>query len=659
MSVSLPVRIVVAVCLAASISFASVPAFAVPMFSETVIAGESGPYLMPPTQAAPEMDGRLIVYEYKPGIGVVPLDTDIKVYDIETGAVQEASDRTGDNDVNDTNPDVSMDTVVYQSTLNAHLNIYMYNTSWYNWRAVTNETAAQTLPRISGRYILWHDAGLDYLKYYCVDWPQYMNQQVPGSVSPYEGSWDIDGDTVVCAREQTPGNFTFYKWTLWSDATPEAFGTHLNAGDIADVRLHNGRMTYTYGAALDNVGVMLIHDGDARLLTSSGRDADLFHEMYAYEIIPNDNIGFTLNGVWSAILGLPTNVETDPSAFGNRVAFERDSYNGDIIMTRSSEPLVDRTAGANRYDTAAAVSKRYFLAGADNVVLCTGEDFPDALAAAPWARFLKAPVLLTQRTSVPAAVMNEIDRLGATNVWIIGGDSAVSSAVKAQLEAEGLTVNRQLQGPDRYATAAKVADALYDALLADGRPFSNMAFVARGDSFADALSVAPVAAATYSPIILVKTHAPLPAASDDVFERLPIWEAFIIGGTDVVDGEVELAIEQWTTLHLGANSPATRIAGVDRYDTSARVLGNAISMNWLDLDTIGVATGLNFPDALGGGAALGSYGSPLVLTRPDVLSPPVKAVLEDHAWEIGRADVFGGSDVVSEGVRSTLSGLMP
>lgn len=48
-----------------------------------------------------------------------------------------------------------------------------------------------------------------------------------------------------------------------------------------------------------------------------------------------------------------------------------------------------------------------------------------------------------------------------------------------------------------------------------------------------------------------------------------------------------------------------------------------------------------------------------MLTRPDVLSPPVKAVLEDHAWEIGRADVFGGSDVVSEGVRSTLSGLMP
>ncbi|MHB1136207.1 MAG: hypothetical protein ACYC1X_05385, partial [Coriobacteriia bacterium] len=74
-----------------------------------------------------------------------------------------------------------------------------------------------------------------------------MNQQIPGTVGVYYGSWDIDGDTVVYAREQTPGDFTFYKWTLFSDATPEAFATHSDAGDIADVRLHNGRMTYTYG----------------------------------------------------------------------------------------------------------------------------------------------------------------------------------------------------------------------------------------------------------------------------------------------------------------------------------------------------------------------------------------------------------------------------
>ncbi|MHB1136208.1 MAG: hypothetical protein ACYC1X_05390 [Coriobacteriia bacterium] len=79
------------------------------------------------------------------------------------------SDREGDNNVDDINPDVSLDTVVYQSVLNLHVNVYLYNISWDNWRAVTNVTAAQTLPRISGRYILWHDAGTTALKYYATD----------------------------------------------------------------------------------------------------------------------------------------------------------------------------------------------------------------------------------------------------------------------------------------------------------------------------------------------------------------------------------------------------------------------------------------------------------------------------------------------------------
>jgi putative cell wall-binding protein len=483
---------------------------------------------------------------------------------------------------------------------------------------------------------------------------------MPGTIAAHPGSWDIDGDTVVFARKHGAGDFTFYKWTVSAKAVPpEAFGQHLGAGDIADVRLHNGRMTYTYGAALDSVGVVMLHDGFGGLLAYDARDADLFHEMYAYEIIPDEDIDFRHNEFWQTTLGTTTYAEINPSVFGNRVAFERVVNNGDIILARSSEPLIDRTAGDTRYETVVAVSKRYFRSGADNVVLCTGEDFPDALSAAPWARFLKAPVLLTRRAAVPQTVMDEIDRLGAKNVWIIGGENAVSATVQTQLQAAGLTVDRQLQGTDRYATSAKIAMFLYDALAADGRPPGHTAFVARGDAFPDALAVAPVAAATYSPILLVRTQAPLPPAIDDVFEHLPIWFTYIAGGTDVVSEGVEEAIEARNTAHYGANSSATRMAGDDRYETSARVMQHAVSRGWLDLDTLGVATGLNFPDALGGGAALGTYGSPLVLTRPGTLPPKVADAITYRAHEIGRVDIFGGEDVVSDGVRTTIAGLLP
>lgn len=662
MSARRSIRILLTACLVTALTIGATPAGAVTTFPERVIAGGPVSIGVAPVQAKPEMDGSHIAYEFTPGIDTGSIDTDIKVYDMKYGVTTDVSDRAGDNDVHDINPDVSMDNVVYQSVLNLHANVYLYNTSWYNWRAITNETHAQTLPRISGRYVLWHDADTTALKCYCLDWPQYMDQQVPASVGVHYGSygsWDIDGDTVVFARQDTPGDFTFYKWTVSSDTLPEAFATHEDAIDVADVRLHSGKITYTWGSELENYASRYIREDPAPYSRTWRHDADLFHDVTAYEITAGNNIGFVRDGHWDTELGSSTLVETEPTVFGNRVAYKRYVNAGDIIMATASEPLVDRTAGGNRYETVVAVSKEYFPAGADTVVLCTGENFPDALAAAPWARFLKAPVLLTQRTSVPAVVMAEIERLGATNVWIVGGDGAVAPSVKTQLVGAGLSVDRQLQGEDRYETSAKIANFLYEALTADGRPFSHEAFIARGDDFADALSVAPMAAATYSPIILVRTHLPLPPASNNVLKFLPIRYAWIVGGTAVVDANVETAIEEWTTLHLGADSPATRIAGVDRYDTSARVLGNAISSNYLDLDTVGVATGLNFPDALGGGAALGTYGSPILLTNPGALPATVQDRVTDHRYEIGRVDIFGGTSVVSDGVETTLIGLLP
>ncbi|MDZ4179721.1 MAG: cell wall-binding repeat-containing protein [Coriobacteriia bacterium] len=634
---------------------------AAPMFSETVVAGGSGIGIAP-TQTNPEMDGRYIVYDYTPGFVLGVADSDIKAYDLQTGETIDVSDPV-DNDTDQILPDVSMDTIVYQSQGIADWNIFLYNIPWDNTIQITNELShAQTTPRISGGYVIWHDAQTDALKYWSLHWPQHSAPRlIPGTVGVYDGSWDIDGDTVVFALQEANGDFTFYKWTVEETlVAPRKFDTLTSAVvQIADVRLHHDTVTYTYGGGLDRLAVISLRGVRFRPFFMHARDGDVFHgSMYAYESVSEGGIGVVHDGLWSTTLGVGGAAESNPSVFGNRVAFERDVNNGDIILGRSSEPLVDRTSGADRYATAVAVSQEYFRTGADNVVLCTGENFPDALAAAPWARYLKAPVLLTRRTSLPGVVMDEIERLGAVNVWIVGGQSAVSSAVHAQLLGAGLDVSRELQGSDRYETSAKIATLLHNAVTAGGRPLDK-AFVVRGDAFPDALAVAPVAAAIYSPIVLVRSNAPLPSASENVFKSLHIKHAFIVGGTDVIDEEVELAIEELTTANLGSTSPAVRWAGSDRYATSVEVVRNAVAMNWVDLDTLGFATGANFPDALGGGAALGTYGSPLLLTRGTSLPTSVSDRVTYHRWEIGRADIFGGASVVSDGVRDTIAGLIP
>ena len=54
-----------------------------------------------------------------------------------------------------------------------------------------------------------------------------------------------------------------------------------------------------------------------------------------------------------------------------------------------------RVSGATRYGTASAAAATGFPDGATNVVLASGEAFPDALAAGGLAGTLDAPILLT------------------------------------------------------------------------------------------------------------------------------------------------------------------------------------------------------------------------------------------------------------------------
>ena len=68
---------------------------------------------------------------------------------------------------------------------------------------------------------------------------------------------------------------------------------------------------------------------------------------------------------------------------------------------------------------------------------------------------------------------------------------------------------------------------------------------------------------------------------------------------------------------------ADRFAGDDRYETAA-LLADTFAYS---KGEVAVTTGLNLPDALAGGAALGSYSVSVLLTRPAALDPFAHAYL--------------------------------
>ncbi len=310
---------------------------------------------------------------------------------------------------------------------------------------------------------------------------------------------------------------------------------------------------------------------------------------------------------------------------------------------------VERLADGNRFLTAVALSQQTFAGGSvSTVVLATGESYADALAASSLAGAHGSPLLLTQRAVLPSAVLAEITRLGATDVVLVGGEAAISSGVATALGGAGKSV-RRVAGSNRYATAAEVAREVAIVL---GGSTPSTALVVRGDGFADALAVAPIAYRQRFPVLLTPTNT-LHASTSDAITDLGISEVLVAGGKSAVSDGVLGAIDA-----LSGVDTVSRVSGSNRYDTAAKVARRALDEGWCSAAFIGVATGANFPDALGGGAVCGARGGVLLLTAPDSLSPETAAFLSDHSSQVLYVRLFGGLSALTSGVHSQIEALL-
>ncbi len=93
----------------------------------------------------------------------------------------------------------------------------------------------------------------------------------------------------------------------------------------------------------------------------------------------------------------------------------------------------------------------------------------------------------------------------------------------------------------------------------------------------------------------------------------------------------------------------TRYQGADRYDTSAAIVDANYSPG---VPVVYIASGLNFPDALAGGAAAANAGGPLLLVEPSAIPPAVASELT--RLSPASIVVLGGSPAVSDVVVTAL-----
>lgn len=302
-------------------------------------------------------------------------------------------------------------------------------------------------------------------------------------------------------------------------------------------------------------------------------------------------------------------------------------------------PTVRRQSGPDRYSNAVQVSRLAFPSTAPCVVLASGTAFADSLAGAPLAHAKDAPLLLVNGTTLRADVRQEIARLRASEVIILGGTKSVDAAIAADVKrGTRVTSVRRIAGSDRYETAARIASAL---AVESGRPTG--AFVVAGDKVADGISAGPVAALNGWPVLLVKRDA-VPDSTAATIRSLSVTSTVIVGG--------EASVSAATQRRLPS---ATRISGANRYEVAAAVAAFGASRGLLPLRAI-LATGESFPDALTAGVAAARFRAPVLLTTSTRLSDSTRAQLAGQRADTLEVVAVGGTRSVSDATLSQVRG---
>lgn len=297
-----------------------------------------------------------------------------------------------------------------------------------------------------------------------------------------------------------------------------------------------------------------------------------------------------------------------------------------------AESSVERLAGGNRFATAVAVSRAQYPDGAPLAFIATGANYADALSISAAASGV-GPVLLVERDRLPTETADELSRLSPFGIIVVGGTAAISEQTMIAVARYSGRETRRIAGSNRFATAAEISRAAFEA-------GSDVAFVASGHDFRDALAATPAAAAFTAPLLLTAPTA-LPAATEEELGRLTPERIVVVGDTaDVSDAVVA---------RLRDLAPdVIRIGDPDDEVTSAEVSRATFTSS----DIAFVATSVAFADGLTGGAFAGAIPAPLMLVSQDRVSDAVKCELVRLG--VQSIVVLGGPAAISDRVVAEL-----
>ena len=298
---------------------------------------------------------------------------------------------------------------------------------------------------------------------------------------------------------------------------------------------------------------------------------------------------------------------------------------------------IQRLSGDNRYETSVEVSEKNFKS-VDTVVLASGQNIADALVASSYADIEEAPILLTNKNSISDEVLDEIERLKADKVVIVGGQSSISSSVESRLKKEDIKVTR-ISGRDRFDTSDKLSQEV--SRLSKK---SSQAILVNGYKNIDALSVSSLATKEDLPILLNGRNT-LNMSVKNRLKQMNVKKVYIIGGNNSISSDVEKELNRMQI-------SVVRLSGTDRYETSANIAKYA----YKDFNEAIVASGENPVDALAASTLTGKKEAPILLTNKNKIPKSIKKIIED--MDIGKITIVGGENSITDNVMDDMEDML-
>lgn len=298
---------------------------------------------------------------------------------------------------------------------------------------------------------------------------------------------------------------------------------------------------------------------------------------------------------------------------------------------------IQRLSGDNRYETSVEVSEKNFKS-VDTVVLASGQNIADALVASSYADIEEAPILLTNKNSISDEVLDEIERLKADKVVIVGGQSSISSSVESRLKKEDIKVTR-ISGRDRFGTSDKLSQEV--SRLSKK---SSQAILVNGYKNIDALSVSSLATKEDLPILLNGRNT-LNMSVKNRLKQMNVKKVYIIGGNNSISSDVEKELNRMQI-------SVVRLSGTDRYETSANIAKYA----YKDFNEAIVASGENPVDALAASTLTGKKEAPILLTNKNKIPKSIKKIIED--MDIGKITIVGGENSITDNVMDDMEDML-